>query len=312
MVKPVRTRDTSGMGPLAAADRGEASGASAGAQRCGRLAVLATPIGNLGDISSRARDVLSAADLVVCEDTRVTGRLLSLLDIRRPMLAYHDHNATRVRPRVLAALMEGRQVALVSDAGTPCISDPGHKLVREAAERGIEVVAVPGPSAVIAALSIAGLPTDRFLFVGFLPPRSPARRTALSELSTVRATLVLYEAGPRLASCLADAEAVLGLREAAIAREVTKRFEEVRRGSLAKLAAEAAAAGSPKGEIVVVIGPPELREPTADRQTVEALLIDALAKDGPSAAAAAVAATTGHSRREVYRWAVELRARAQK
>jgi 16S rRNA (cytidine1402-2'-O)-methyltransferase len=265
---------------------------------------VATPIGNLGDLSERARATLAAVDLVVCEDTRVTGNLLRHLGLNRPLLAYHEHNAARVRPRLLEDLAAGRELALVSDAGTPCISDPGHKLVREAAAAGIEVVAVAGPSAVIAALSIAGLPTDRFLFAGFLPSKAQARRTALTELRDVRATLVLYESAQRLADCLADALAVLGPREAAIARELTKRFEEVRRGDLAGLAAALAAELPPKGEIVLVIGPPDADAAVLDEAAVDAALADALARMGPSEAAAEVAAATGRSRREVYRRAL--------
>ncbi|HMR30006.1 MAG TPA: 16S rRNA (cytidine(1402)-2'-O)-methyltransferase [Geminicoccaceae bacterium] len=275
----------------------------------GRLAVVATPIGNLGDVSPRAAQTLAEADLVVCEDSRVTGRLLQHLDLHKPMLAYHDHNAAQMRPRLLAALGEGKLLALVSDAGTPGISDPGHKLVREAAEAGFEIVAVPGPSAVVAALSIAGLPTDRFLFAGFLPSRAAARRAALEELRAVPATLVLYEAPQRVAECLADAAAVLGPRPAALARELTKRFEEVRRGDLAGLAAEMAAGTTPKGEMVLVIGRADTTA-VLDDAAVDAALAEALATCGPSEAAAAVAAMAGRPRREVYARALALKAAA--
>lgn len=274
----------------------------------GRLAVVATPIGNLGDVSPRAARTLAEADLVVCEDSRVTGRLLQHLGLHKPMLAYHDHNAAQMRPRLLAALGEGRLLALVSDAGTPCISDPGHKLVREAAEAGFEVVTIPGPSAVVAALSIAGLPTDRFLFAGFLPSKASARRAALEELRAVPATLVLYEAPQRVAECLADAASVLGPRPAALARELTKRFEEVRRGDLAGLAAEMAAAPPPKGEIVLVIGRADTAAAVLDDAAVDAALAEALATRGPSEAAAAVAAMAGRPRREVYARALALKA----
>ena len=274
----------------------------------GRLAVVATPIGNLGDVSPRAARTLAEADLVVCEDSRVTGRLLQHLGLHKPMLAYHDHNAAQMRPRLLAALGEGKLLALVSDAGTPCISDPGHKLVREAAEAGFEVVAVPGASAVIAALSIAGLPTDRFLFAGFLPAKRSARRAALEELRAVPATLVLYEAPQRIAECLADAAAVLGARPAAMARELTKRFEEVRRGDLPGLAAEMAAGAPPKGEIVLVIGRADGAAAVLDDAAIDAALVEALATRGPSEAAAEVAAMAGRPRREVYARALALKA----
>lgn len=310
MAKRERTRnpfEAERRGGSVAAEPSQAAGAS---KPSGRLAVVATPIGNLGDVSQRARDTLAEADLVVCEDSRVTGKLLHHLGLQRPMLAYHDHNAEQMRPRLLAALAEGRRLALVSDAGTPCISDPGHKLVREAADAGIEVVAVPGPSAVVAALSIAGLPTDRFLFAGFLPSKSSARRAALEELRAVPATLVLYEAPQRVAECLADAAAVLGPRPAALARELTKRFEEVRRGDLAGLAAELAAGPEPKGEIVLVIGRADEAAAVLDDAAVDAALAEALATRGPSEAAAAVAAMSGRPRREVYARALALKAAA--
>jgi 16S rRNA (cytidine1402-2'-O)-methyltransferase len=268
---------------------------------------VATPIGNLGDLSPRAAETLATAGLVLCEDTRVTGRLLHHLGLRRSLLAYHDHNAAEVRPRVLDALAAGTDVALVADAGTPTVSDPGYRLVREAAARGIEVVAVPGPSALLAALSVAGLPTDRFLFAGFLPAKSAARRAALGELRPVRATLVLYEAPTRLADCLADALAMLGPRPAAIARELTKRFEEVRRGTLAELAASVAAAAPPKGEIVLVIGPPDATADALDDGAIDAALRERMASCAPSAAAAAVAELSGRPRRELYRRALALR-----
>jgi 16S rRNA (cytidine1402-2'-O)-methyltransferase len=269
--------------------------------------VVATPIGNLGDLSPRARETLASADLIVCEDTRVTGRLLHHFGIARPMLPYHDHNAERVRPRILAALAAGQSVALASDAGTPCISDPGYRLVHEAADLGIEVVAVPGASAVVAALSVAGLPTDRFLFAGFLPSRSKARREALDELASVRATLVFYESPQRLAACLADAAAVLGARRAAVARELTKRFEEVRRGDLATLAALAAEATPPRGEIVIVVEPPPRTDPPLDDAAVDEALAEALTRVAPSEAAATVAAATGRKRQDLYRRALALR-----
>ncbi len=274
------------------------------------LYVVATPIGNLGDLSPRAKDVLAAADVVACEDTRVTGFLLHRLEARRSLVVYNDHNAPEVRPRLLAELAAGRSVALVSDAGTPCIADPGFKLVREAAAAGQAVRAVPGPSAVMAALSVAGLPTDRFMFAGFLPPRRTARRAALSELAAVPATLVLLEAPSRLAACLADAAEILGPREAAIARELTKLFEEVRRGDLAALASAAAEAGPPKGEIVLVIAPPDRQaaREALDDEEVDAALVEAARTQRPRAAAAAVAATTGLPVNQLYERLTRLRA----
>lgn len=307
MARRERTRDPFEAGRPGDTVAREASEAGNSSKPSGRLAVIGTPIGNLGDISPRAAATLAEADLIVCEDSRVTGRLLQHLGLQRPMLAYHDHNAEQMRPRLLAALGDGKLLALVSDAGTPCISDPGHKLVREAAELGFEVVAVPGPSAVVAALSIAGLPTDRFLFAGFLPSKASARRAALEELRAVPATLVLYEAPQRVADCLADALAVLGPRPAAMARELTKRFEEVRRGDLASLAAELAAGAQPKGEIVLVIGRADTAAPALDDAAVDAALAEALATRGPSEAAATVAAMTGRPRREVYARALALK-----
>jgi 16S rRNA (cytidine1402-2'-O)-methyltransferase len=275
-------------------------------KRSGTLFVVATPIGNLGDITERAKATLAAVDLVVCEDTRVTGRLLHHLGISRPMQPYHDHNAAVVRPQLLARLEEGASLALVSDAGTPCISDPGYRLVHEAAAAGVEVRAVPGPSALVAALSIAGLPTDRFLFQGFLPSRSHVRRKVLAELAPIRATLVFYESPQRLHAMLRDCTEVLGSRPAAVARELTKRFEEVRRGSLSELCDEFAGT-PPKGEVVVLVGAATEAAPVADAATTDAALAEALCSAKPRAAAVAVAARTGRSANELYRRALELR-----
>jgi 16S rRNA (cytidine1402-2'-O)-methyltransferase len=269
--------------------------------------VVATPIGNLGDVSARAQATLAAADLVVCEDTRVTARLLQHLAVARPMQPYHEHNAAAVRPKLLRRLEAGEALALVTDAGTPCISDPGYKLVHAAAEAGIEVVAVPGPSAVLAALSIAGLPTDRFFFQGFLPNRSHGRRQALAELAGLKATLVFYESPQRLGEMLADCVAVLGVRPAAVARELTKRFEEVRRGPLDELAALYAGT-PPKGEVVVLVGPPAAGADIVDAESTDAALLEALRTAKPRAAAVMVAAATGRSANELYRRALELKA----
>ncbi|WP_374575108.1 16S rRNA (cytidine(1402)-2'-O)-methyltransferase [Phenylobacterium sp.] len=268
------------------------------------LYLVATPIGNLRDITLRALDVLAAADLVLAEDTRVTGKLLSAYGISARLERYDEHAAERARPRVLQALAEGQRVALVSDAGTPLVSDPGYRLVREALEAGAAVHPVPGASALLAALTVAGLPTDRFLFAGFPPPKSAARRAFLEELAGVRATLVFYEGGSRLAACLADMAAVLGPRPAAVARELTKLYETVVRGTLDELAADPRLV-DPKGEIVVLVGPG--REAQATAEDADAALADALKRLKPAAAAAEVAKALGLSRRDLYRRAMELR-----
>ncbi len=271
--------------------------------------MVATPIGNLGDLSPRALAALQTADLVVCEDTRVTGNLLRHHGISRRLLAYHEHNAAKVRPQILAALAVGQAVALASDAGTPLVSDPGYKLVRAAIEAGAVVHAVPGPSAALAALVVSGLPTDRFMVAGFLPNKATARQKAIAELQAVPATLVLFEAAPRLAACLADLAHVLGARPAAVARELTKRFEEVRRGTLGELAAAYAASGPPRGELVIVVGPPDKTAALdLDEAALDAALLAALATGSPAAAAAELAAATGRPRRELYRRALDLKA----
>ena len=219
---------------------------------------MATPIGNLRDITFRAVDVLAGADVIACEDTRTTARLLHHFGIETPTVSYHEHNAERMRPKLLARMAAGAAVALVTDAGTPAISDPGYKLVRAARRAGHRVEAVPGPTAPVAALIVSGLPTDRFLFAGFAPVRTAARRRFLEDLASVPATLVLFEAPSRLAASLADMAAVLGDRDAAVARELTKRYEEVRAGRLSELAqALCPRAARPRARSVVVVGPPE-------------------------------------------------------
>jgi len=284
------------------------SGEAKGSKLAPGLHLVATPIGNLGDLAPRALSALRSADLVVCEDTRVTGKLLQLCDARRPLTPYHEHNAARMRPKILARLRAGASVALVSDAGTPLVSDPGYKLVREAIAAGIEVIALPGPSAALAALTVSGLPSDRFLVAGFLPTRAGARQQAIAELGAVRATLVLFEAARRVPETLADLAAALGPREAALARELTKRFEEVRRGTLADLTLHYAAAGPPRGEVVLVVGPPTQAAGALAAENLDAALEQALATMSPAAAASSVAAATGIARREVYRRAVALKA----
>ncbi|HEY0112076.1 MAG TPA: 16S rRNA (cytidine(1402)-2'-O)-methyltransferase [Allosphingosinicella sp.] len=268
------------------------------------LYIVATPIGNLSDLSERAASILASADVIAVEDSRVTAKLLRHIGVKRPMIPYHDHNGDRVRPELLARMREGA-VALVSDAGTPLISDPGYKLVRAARAEGIAVTTAPGPSAAIAALTLAGLPTDRFLFLGFLPAKAGARAAAIAEVAQVRATLVLYESGPRLAACLKALLQGLGGREAAVAREISKKFEETATGTLSELSARYAEA-PPKGEIVIVVGPPG--EATApDEDAVDAALREAMSRLSPSRAAAEVAEKLGVPRRQVYERAQALK-----
>lgn len=274
------------------------------------LHVVATPIGNLGDITLRALAILARADVVYCEDTRHSRALFSAFGVSRPLRAYHEHNAEAERPRVLAELAAGRSVALISDAGTPLISDPGHKLVRAALAAGHDVSSVPGASAVLTALAAAGLPTDRFLFAGFLPSKQVARRAAIAELAGTAATLVLFEAPGRIADCLADLAAGLGARPAVIARELTKLHEELCRGSLPELAHEAAARDW-RGEIVVVVGPPEAPAASVDDEEIVARLRDALAQDTLRDAVRGVAESLGVPRKRVYDLGLKLKPRAE-
>jgi len=269
------------------------------------LYVVATPIGNLRDITLRALDVLNAADVVLAEDTRVSGKLLSAYGLSARLERYDEHGAERARPRILAALAEGKRVALISDAGTPLVSDPGYRLVREAAAEGFAVFPIPGPSALLAGLSAAGLPTDRFLFAGFPPPKGAARRTFLEELAPIRGTLVFFEGGSRLAASLADMAAVFGEREAVVCRELTKLYETIVRGPLPILAADPRFE-APKGELVILVGPG--REAEASAADVDTALADALQRLKPADAAAEVAKALGLSRRDLYRRAMELRA----
>ncbi len=265
--------------------------------------MTATPIGNASDITLRALKILRECDAIVAEDTRVTSKLLAIHGISRPLLAYNDHNAPGMRPKLMQRLGAGERLALVSDAGTPLVSDPGHKLVKAAREAGFAVYPVPGPSAALAALTASGLPSDRFLFAGFLPQKSGARRTVLQELRSVPATLIFYESPQRLAESLADMAEVLGNREAAVARELTKLHEEIRTGTLSALAK--AWEEPPKGEITIVIGPPPEEE--ADPARIEALLKQALAFMPVSAAARLVAEAMGAPRRLVYEKALSLK-----
>jgi 16S rRNA (cytidine1402-2'-O)-methyltransferase len=272
------------------------------------LYLVATPIGNLGDITLRALATLARADVLCCEDTRHSATLLAHFAIARPLRPYHEHNARRERPRVLAELAAGRSVALISDAGTPLVSDPGYKLVREALAAGHRVVSLPGPSAALAALTSAGLATDTFLFAGFLPAREGARRTRLAELKDVRATLVFFEAPSRLAESLADIGQVLGPRDAAVARELTKLYEEVRRGTPAELAAWAAEA-TPRGEMVVLLGPP-LPQAVTD-EAIAAKLTPMLSVMSLSEAAKAAADDLGIAKARAYDIGVALKRRGK-
>ena len=270
------------------------------------LYLVATPIGNLRDITLRALDVLRGADLVACEDTRVSRKLLDHYGISATLQAYHDHNAARVRPALIDRLRAGGRVALISDAGSPLVSDPGYRLVREAAEAGLPVTAVPGASAAVAGLQLAGLPNDRFLFAGFPPPKAQARRKLFGGLAGVEATLVFFESAKRLPASLADMAHALPGREAAVARELTKLHEEVRRGPVEALAAHYAEAGPPKGEVVLLVGPPPA-EAAPDPAEVDAALAEAVERLGVRGAADEVAARFGLGRRDAYQRALALR-----
>lgn len=270
----------------------------------GGLYLVATPIGNLGDISLRALELLAGADVIACEDTRVTRKLTERYGIATPLMAYHEHNAEEARPKIMARLDEGQAVALVSDAGTPLISDPGYKLVRATIESGHAVTALPGASAVMDALNVAGLPTDRFFFEGFLPPKQAGRQKRIAELANIPATLVLFESGPRLGAALADLSEGLGERQASVCRELTKLHEEVRRGDLAELAAHYAGDAETRGEIVIVVAPPAEEEATAG--DVDELLRKALARVSVKDAVGEVALATGRPRREVYQRALDI------
>jgi 16S rRNA (cytidine1402-2'-O)-methyltransferase len=266
------------------------------------LHIVATPIGNLGDLGPRAADTLRRADRILVEDTRVTARLLLHIGAKVPMQRYDDHSSDAERARIVEQLGD-HAIALVSDAGTPLISDPGYKLVRAARAAGHALHTVPGPSAAIAALTLAGLPTDRFLFAGFLPAKAKARSDAIGELATVRATLVLYESGARLADALAALADGLGERDAAVAREISKLHEECVTGTLGELA-ERYAGAPPRGEIVVVVGPPA-EAPEADDAALDVALDEALKRLSPSRAAAEVAQRLGVPRKRAYARALE-------
>ncbi|MGY6707298.1 MAG: 16S rRNA (cytidine(1402)-2'-O)-methyltransferase [Rhizobiaceae bacterium] len=270
------------------------------------LYLVATPIGNLSDITIRALQVLAAADVMACEDTRVTRVLLERYGIRRRVSAYHEHNAEQAGPKLIAELEAGRSVALASDAGTPLVSDPGHRLVEAALEAGIKVVPIPGASAVLAALSMSGLPNDAFFFAGFLSAKDGQRRTRLEELKPVPGTLIFFESPRRLAASLRGMADVLGERQAAVCRELTKAFEESRRGGLAELAAHYAEADTPKGEIVICVGPPTETEPPSAEDT-DRLLLSLAAEMGASRAAGEAARMTGTKKADLYRRLMELK-----
>jgi 16S rRNA (cytidine1402-2'-O)-methyltransferase len=270
------------------------------------LYILATPIGNARDISLRALETLKGCDAICAEDTRVTSKLLAIHGISKPLLTYNDHNGAEMRPKILARLEQGQAVVLVSDAGTPLVSDPGYKLVRQAVAAGLSVIALPGPSAVLVGLTLSGLPSDRFLFAGFLSAKAGERKSVLEELKGIRTTLIFFESAQRLPESLAAMTEVLGDRPAAMARELTKLHEEVRRGSLRELAAYYEKHGAPKGEVTLVVGPPLDTAP--DTARIDAALRSALAFMPVKAAAEMIAGLTGSSRKEIYARALELRA----
>ncbi|OQM74967.1 16S rRNA (cytidine(1402)-2'-O)-methyltransferase [Manganibacter manganicus] len=271
------------------------------------LYLVATPIGNLADITLRALQTLAAADILACEDTRVSRVLLERYGIRRRTTAYHEHNAAQAGPKLIAALEAGQSVALISDAGTPLVSDPGYRLVGEALERGIRVVPIPGPSAPLAALTASGLPSDTFLFAGFLPVKAGQRSSRLESLKVVPATLIFFESPRRLPEALAAmAETLGGGRKAAVGRELTKTFEEMRTGTLAELASHYEESGPPKGEIVICIGPPE--DQPVEANDIDRLLLSLATEMPASKAAGEAARMTGGQKQALYRRLLELKA----
>jgi len=268
------------------------------------LYIVATPIGNLSDLSPRAASVLANADLIAVEDSRVTAKLLRHIGVKRPMIPYHDHNAEQVRPRLMAELPH-KAIALVSDAGTPLISDPGYKLVREARAAGHNVTTIPGPCAAIAGLTLAGLPSDRFLFAGFLPAKEKARKDTIADFAAIKASLIFYESGPRLAATLTALLQTLGNREAAVAREISKAYEETVTGTLESLA-DRYAGTPPKGEIVIIVAPPT-ESRLAPASDADAMLTEALLRLPAAKAAAEVSKATGLPRAMLYDRAVQMK-----
>ena len=298
------TDETTG-DPGGATDQPEGRPWGGGSKPAGGLYLVATPIGNLRDITLRALDVLGSADLVACEDTRVTGKLLQLLGLKARLTPYHDHNADRARPALMAKLQQGAVVALVSDAGTPLVSDPGFRLVQACVEADIPVTAVPGASAALTGLQLSGLPADRFLFAGFLPNRGAGRRAVLKELEASPATLIFFESPHRVAETLADMVTVLGNRDGAVARELTKMHEDVGRGPLAELA-ERYGRIPPRGEVVIVVAPPGEGQAIGVEDIEQRLRTMVAGGASIKDAAAQIAADTGHPRREVYAQALRL------
>lgn len=270
------------------------------------LYLVATPIGNMRDISLRMLDIIKGADQVACEDTRMTGKLLSYLGIKKKLVPYHDHNADDMRPKLIKEIENGQKIALVSDAGMPLISDPGYKLVRDARDRGLYVTSIPGASAPLMALQLSGLPSDQFVFLGFLPNKTTARKEALRKWKDAPASLIFFESAQRLADALGDAEDSLGNRKAAVVRELTKKFEETWMGTLAELRERLERDGPPKGEIVVVIDRAEDVAAISDAD-IDALLIDAIAHAPVKDAAAAIAQKYGKSKKDLYNRAIELK-----
>jgi 16S rRNA (cytidine1402-2'-O)-methyltransferase len=269
------------------------------------LHLVSTPIGNLGDITLRALETLAGVDIIACEDTRITRRLTERYGISALLKPYHEHNAALARPKILERLAQGASIALVSDAGTPLISDPGFKLVREVCAAGHQVIALPGPSSVLAALAVAALPTDRFFFEGFLPPKEAARRARLTELARIDATLVMFESGNRVEDTMRDLADIMGTRDAAICRELTKLHEEVRRAPLPELAKSAGALET-RGEFVLVIGPPAASAGIMAQHELDELLRSALKRDSVKDAVAHAVEVSGRPRREIYARALEL------
>lgn len=269
------------------------------------LYVVATPIGNLRDITLRALDVLAGADHILAEDTRQSAKLLGAYDIKTPLSAYHDHNAASRIPAILDRLQAGEAIALISDAGTPLVSDPGFKLVREAAKAGIDIIPLPGPSAPLAALVKSGLPSDCFLFAGFMPPKSAARQSAMAAFANVKATLIFFETGPRIAKMLGDALKVFGDREAVLTRELTKQYEEARRGTISELL-ESAVQDKPRGEIVVLIAPPQEGNLWSKAEIITALETQ-ISDLGLKRASTEIAELSGWAKRDVYQLALALK-----
>ena len=274
------------------------------------LYIVATPIGNMGDMTERARDILGKVDAIACEDSREAGKLTTAYGIKIDKIPYHDHNADETRPRLIAMLKEGARIALISDAGMPLISDPGFKLVEQAVEEGIHVTCAPWATASLTALVLLGLPSDRFMFAGFLPPKTVARKAALSEVKDIQATLIFYETAPRLLESLRDMQEMLGERKAAVARELTKKFEEVRRGTFTELVKHYDAAGAPKGEIVIVVEAPRAGAvETWDDAAVDKLILKMMDEEGMGVkdAAGFAAAKSGRRKSDLYQRALLLK-----